>query len=85
VLTRAYRQPQTRIGRGGRPRLIVPETLSLTQTIKHHDVHGRLLSVEIRATLGQGSGPAGTSHVERLNGALRDRLAALTRHPACVC
>lgn len=79
VLTKAYREVQPRIGRGGRPRLVVPSEVSLTQTIRHDDVHGRLLSVEIRATLGHGPGPAGTSHVERLNGALRDRLAALTR------
>jgi hypothetical protein len=51
----------------------------LTQTIKHRDEHGRLLSVEIRAALGSGVGPAGTVHVERFNGALRDRLNALTR------
>jgi hypothetical protein len=45
-------------------------TLTLTQTVKHRDGHGRLLSVEIRAALG--------ADVERPSGALRDRLAALT-------
>jgi hypothetical protein len=59
--------------------LVVPETLALTQTVKHRDEHGRLLSVEVRATLGARMEPAGTVHVERLNGALRDRLNALTR------
>src|SRR5260221_12582613 len=49
------------------------------QTVKHRDEHGRLLSVETRAALGAGMEPAGTVHVERLNGALRDRLNALTR------
>jgi len=51
----------------------------LTQTVKHRDERGRLLSVEVRATLGATMKPAGTVHVERLNGAFRDRLNALTR------
>jgi hypothetical protein len=58
---------------------VVPVTLTLTQTVKHRNEHGRLLSVEIRAALGADMHPAGTVHVERLNGALRDRLGALTR------
>src|SRR6266702_409425 len=70
ILERAYRQP-VRTGKRGRPRLVVPQTLSLTQTIKHRDERGRLLSVEIRATLGAKMKPAGTVHVERLNRALR--------------
>ncbi len=78
ILVRAYRKP-VRTGQRGRPRLVVPETLTLTQTVKHRDEHGRLLSVEIRAVLGAQMEPAGTVHVERLNGALRDRLNALTR------
>ncbi len=79
AITRAYRRP-VRTGRRGRPPLRVPEGLSLTQTIKHRDEHGRLLGVETRATIG------GTAveqpvpvHSERLNGVLRDRLACLTR------
>ncbi len=79
ILQRAYRQPQPRQGKTGRCKLVVPDTVSLTQTIKHHDEHGHLLSVEIRVAMGASSGPAGTVHVERLNGALRDRLNALTR------
>lgn len=78
ILERAYRQPVL-TGQRGRPRLVVPESVSLMQTVKHRDEHGRLLSVEIRAALGRAIEPAGTVHVERLNGALRDRLAALTR------
>jgi hypothetical protein len=78
ILMRAYRQP-VRTGKRGRPALVVPETLSLTQSVKHRDEHGRLLSVEIRAALGAPMEPVGTVHIERLNGALRDRLAALTR------
>jgi hypothetical protein len=35
--------------------------------------------MEIRAALGAGIGPVGIVHVERLNGALRDRESALTR------
>jgi hypothetical protein len=79
ILTQIYRQPQPRHGKSGRCKLVVPETISLTQSVKHRDERGHLLSVEIRMTLGQSSGPAGTAHLERLNGALRDRLNALTR------
>jgi hypothetical protein len=79
ILEHAYRQPEPRCGKRGRRKLVVPDTVSLTQTIKHHDEHGHLLSVEIRATMGSSGGPAGTVHLERLNGALRDRLNALTR------
>jgi hypothetical protein len=78
ILLRAYRQPMY-TGKRGRPRLVVPETLTLTQTVKHRDQRGRLLSVEVCAALGASMESAGTVHVERLNGALRDRLAALTR------
>jgi hypothetical protein len=78
ILLRAYRKP-VHTGKRGRPRLVVPETLTLTQTVKHRDEHGHLLSVEIRAALGVRMEPAGTVHVERLNGALRDRLNTLTR------
>ena len=36
ILVRAYRAP-VRTGQRGRPRLVVPETLSLTQSVKHRD------------------------------------------------
>ena len=75
---RAYRKLAP-TGKRGRPPWVVPETVTLTKTVKHRDEHGRLLSVEIRAALGAGMEPAGTVHIERLNGALRDRLNALTR------
>jgi len=78
ILVRAYRQ-RVLTGKRGRPPWVVPSTVTLVQTVKHRDEHGRLLSVEIRAALGAGIEPAGTVHVERLNGALRDRLNALTR------
>src|SRR3954465_5709928 len=48
AIRRAYRQPG-RTGRRGRPPLVVPAGLSLTQTIKHRDEIRILLSVEIRA------------------------------------
>src|SRR2546430_12440613 len=38
ILVRAYRKPM-RTGQRGRPRLVVPETLTLTQTVKHRDEH----------------------------------------------
>jgi len=78
ILERASRK-RVLTGKRGRPRWVVPETVTLTQTVKHRDEHGRLLSVEIRAALGALMGPVGTVHVERLNGCLRDRLNALTR------
>ncbi len=78
ILVRAYRQRKL-TGKRGRPPWVISEALTLMQTVKHRDEHGRLLSVETRAALGAGMEPAGTVHVERLNGALRDRLNALTR------
>ena len=78
AIRRVYRRP-SRTGRVGRPPLVVPEGLSLTQTIKHHDQHGRLLEVERRATIGTAAPQPATVHIERLNGVFRDRLAALTR------
>jgi hypothetical protein len=78
ILVRAYRQRKL-TGKRGRPAWEVPATVTLTQTVKHRDDRGRLLSVEIRAALGAEVELAGTVHVERLNGSLRDRLNALTR------
>jgi hypothetical protein len=78
ILRRASRQP-LRSGKLGRPPLVVPADVRLTQTIKHRDEHGKLLSVEIRATLGEVVDSPGTVHIERVNGTLRDRLNALTR------
>ena len=66
--------------RGRRPPLRLPEGLSLTQTIKHRDEHGRLLSVETCTTIGAAEVEQPVPvHIERLNGVLRDRLACLTR------
>lgn len=78
TIRRAYRRPQ-RTGRVGRPPLVVPEGLSLTQTIKHRDKRGRLLEIERVATIGTASPRPATTCIERLNGVFRDRLAALTR------
>jgi hypothetical protein len=78
LLTQQYRQP-LRTGKRGRPRRVVPAAVQLTQTVKHRDAHGHLLSVEIRAALGTLVARPGTMHRERLNGAVRDRLNALTR------
>src|SRR5713101_8164625 len=52
ILRRAYRQP-VRSGQPGRPPLVVPPDVRLTQTIKHRDEHGKLLSIEIRAAPGE--------------------------------
>ena len=55
ILRRAYRQ-SVRLGQRGRPRPRVPPDVRLTQTIKHRDEHGKLLSIEIRAEMAR-SGP----------------------------
>jgi hypothetical protein len=70
-----------REGRPGRPPKRVPADLALTQRIKHGDPHGRLTSIEVKATSGTLVTPPGTTRVERLNGVLRDRLHALPRKP----
>ncbi len=36
----------------GRPAWVVPATVTSTQTVKHHDACGSLLTMEIRAALG---------------------------------
>jgi IS1 family transposase len=77
-LLRTYRQP-VRTGRRGRPPLRLPDGVCLTQTITHHDAHGRLLRVETRATFGDAVAQPALVHVERRNGVCRDRLHALTR------
>jgi hypothetical protein len=78
ILTQQYRRPLS-TGKRGRPRRVMPEEVQLTQTIKHRDAHGHLVCVETRAVLGELVADPGTVHVERFNGTLRDRLAALTR------
>jgi len=84
ILTRAYRQP-VRSGQPGRPPLVVPPDVRLTQTIKHRDEHGKLLSIEIRAALGEVLPEPATVHIERVNGSLRDRLNAPPSQDPCVC
>jgi IS1 family transposase len=78
VIVRQYRHP-VHTGKRGRPRLALPDAVQLTQTIKHRTEQGRIVSIETRAVLGTRISPAGTVHVERFNGTLRDRLNALTR------
>jgi hypothetical protein len=78
VLTQQDRRP-VRAGRRGRPPLVVPAALQVTQTVKQRDAPGRLLGIEVRAALGPFVAAPGTVHVERLHGTLRDRLNALTR------
>ena len=57
-----------RSGQPGRPPLVVPPDVCLTQTIKHRDEHGKLLSVEIHTALGEVVSEPGTVHIERVNG-----------------
>ena len=42
ILVRVYRKP-VRKGKRGHPPWVVPETLTLTQTVKHRNERGRLL------------------------------------------
>jgi hypothetical protein len=78
LIERAYRRP-VRTGKRGRPPLRVPAGVRLTQAVKRRDGRGRLVAVEVRAALGPALPQPHPVHVERLNGALRDRLACLTR------
>lgn len=78
ILTHCYRAPVP-TGKPGRPPLVVPSDLQLTQTIKHRDAQGNLEWIETRTVLGAPIDAPGTVHVERQNGVLRDRLNALTR------
>jgi IS1 family transposase len=50
----------------------------LTQAVKHRQGR-RLRHIEVRATIGLAADQPHTVHIERFNGALRDRLACLTR------
>jgi hypothetical protein len=78
ILIRASRQP-VRTGRRGRPARVVPPEVRVTHTVTHRDDHSKLLSIEIRAVLGEVVSQPGTVHRERVNCTLRDRLTALTR------
>jgi len=65
--------------KNGRPRLVVPDAVRLTQTVTHRDAHGHLLRVEVVAAVGTVAEQPGTERVERVNGGLRDQVNALTR------
>jgi IS1 family transposase len=78
LIERVYRRP-VRTGKRGRPPLRVPPGVRLTQAVKRRDGRGRLTRVEVRAAIGPAAAQPHPVHVERQNGALRDRLNALTR------
>jgi hypothetical protein len=59
--------------------LRLPKDVSLTQTIKHRDIHGRLLRVSTRTTFDSAVARPALVQVERRNGICRDRLNVLTR------
>lgn len=75
ILVRAYRKPIL-TGKRGRPPFVVPEAVTLTQTVKHRDEHGRLLWVETRAALGGG-------HEANRHRACRTTQWHLTRSAQC--
>ena len=78
IIRRLYRRP-VRTGKRGRPPLRVPAGVRLTQAIKRRGPRGRLRAVEVRAAIGRPLAQPHPVHVERQNGALRDRLNCLTR------
>ena len=77
MIGRVYRDP-VRTGRRGRPRLVRTPGVGLTQVVKHREGR-RVVKVEVRHRFGPAPECPHTVHQERLNGALRDRLACLTR------
>lgn len=78
ILRDLYRQRHC-TGKPGRPGWLLPDGLALTQVIKQHDEHGRVIGVEHPAAIGPLLAGATCAHVERLHGCLRDHLACLTR------
>lgn len=78
VIHLVYRQP-VRTGRRGRPALRPPAGGRLTPRSKHRDVHGRLLHLETRATVGDPVPHPALVDVERRHGVCRDRVTACTR------
>jgi hypothetical protein len=79
LVRRLYQQP-CHTGRPGRPRLVLPDGLALTQTRKVRvRPGGRVIGVTQHTPIGPAVPGPGTVHLERLNGVLRDRLACLTR------
>ncbi len=65
---------------GGRSWAVLHRTpgVRLTQAVKHRRGR-RMVSVEVRPTIGAAVEQPHTVHVERFNGVLRDRLGCLTR------
>jgi IS1 family transposase len=78
LLRQVYRRKHF-TGRPGRPAWVLPADLALTQVVKQHDAHGRVVGVERQAVIGPLIAEASCAHVERLHGSLRDHLACLTR------
>ena len=78
LLRQVYRQ-RHRTGQPGRPGWRLPDGLALTQVVKVHDEHGRVIGVERQAAIGPLIVGATCAHVERFQGSLRDHLACLTR------
>lgn len=79
LVRRLYQQP-FHAGRPGRPRLVLPDDLAVTQTRKvRQRPGGRIIRVSQHTPIGQPVPGPGTVHLERCNGVLRDRLACLGR------
>ena len=86
ILRQTYRQPQF-TSRPGRPRFVLPEGLSLTQTIKSRRRARRgACTSEPASQRPYQHTPFGVAppdpvpvHIERFNGVLRDRVACLRR------
>lgn len=74
---RVYRDPQ-RLGKVGRPRLVLTPGVGLTRAAKHRR-GGRVVRIEVRHVLGEPIACPYAVHQERLNGVLRDQRNCLTR------
>jgi hypothetical protein len=76
-IRKVYRDP-VRSGARGRPRLVPTPGVGLTQVVKRR-VGYRIRKVTVRHCFGPEPLDPYTVRIERLNGALRDRLSCLTR------
>lgn len=77
TINRIYRDPRP-AGRRGWAVLVVAPGTGLTQVVKERQ-RGRLVRTAVRRALGSAVDQPYPVHVERCNGALRDRLNCLTR------
>jgi hypothetical protein len=76
-IKRVYRDPLY-TGKVGRPKLLPTPAVQLTQAVKTR-VGGKVVGIDVRASIGEQVQSPYANCEERLNGVLRDRLNCLTR------